>query len=83
MLKNSLIMQACQYPTLHLLYSKGVDSARQLLLCLIARTHSLFIPQFVSSAVNLILGVEIEKWMPARGTNIEYIDLVLQNKAGP
>ena len=51
-----------QHLTLRLLYSEGVDSAR-LLLCLIARMRSLFIPKFVSSAANLILSIVMNGWM--------------------
>ena len=46
--------------TLHLPYSKGADNAR-LLLFPIACIHSLFIPQFVLSAANLIFGIEVKK----------------------
>ena len=46
--------------TLCLLYSKGVGNAR-LLLCLISCLSSLFIPQLVSSATNLTLGIEVIK----------------------
>ena len=41
----------------------------RLLFCLIARLCSLFIPQFVSSATNLTLGIKIEKKMNSWGTN--------------
>jgi len=54
------IMQTWQHLTICLLYSKEAGGAR-LLLCLIARLHSLLIPQFASSATNLTLGMEIEK----------------------
>ena len=61
MLKNSSIIQARQHPTLCLLNSEWLDGARLLKLCrLIARMPSLFVPQFVSSAVNLIPGIEIQ-----------------------
>ena len=52
-------MQAWQHLTIGLLYSEGADGAR-LLLCLTARMRSLLIPQFISSAANLMLGIEIE-----------------------
>ena len=55
MLKNSR-MQAWKHLMLRLPYSKRAHSYRLLLLlCLIAYIPSLFIPQFISSAANLIL----------------------------
>ena len=71
MLKNSCIMQAWQHLTLHLLYSEGLDGAMRL----IARIPSLFIPQFISSAVNLIVGIEIQnmtEWL--RGAQISLFE---------
>ena len=60
------IIQAWQHPTcLRLLYSERLDGARLLAiikLCrLIARMPSLFVLQFASSSVNLILCIEIKK----------------------
>ena len=71
MLKNSRIIQAWQHPTLRLLYSERLDGARLLaILChLIAHMPSFFVPQFVSSAVNLILGIEIQNMNGCVGHN--------------
>ena len=62
MLKNLRIIQAWQHPTLRLLYSERLNGARLLaILCrLIAHMLSFFVPQFISSAVNLIPGIEIQ-----------------------
>ena len=58
--KKSCNMQAWQHLTLRLLYSERLDGAKLLLLCLIARIPSLFLPQFLSSVVNLTFGIEIQ-----------------------
>ena len=72
MLKNSRIIQAWQHPTLRLLYSERLDGARLLAIIMppnIVRMLSLFVPRFVSSAVNLILDIEIQNMNGCVGHN--------------
>ena len=72
MLKNSHIIQAWQHLTLRLLYSERLDGARLLAIIMppnIARMLSLFVLRFVSSTVNLILGIEIQHMNGCVGHN--------------
>ena len=99
-------IQAWQHPTLRLLYSKRLDGARLLSIIMLPNCSLALIVRasdHISSAVKLILAIEIQNmngcvghnkqhrsiysnrtvsWIDLPTALIEYIDLVLQNKAG-
>ena len=63
-------MQAWQHPTLRLLYSERLVGA-ELLAIIMPPMPSLFVLQFISSAVNynLLLGIEIQNMNGCVGHN--------------